>query len=137
MKIKFETWSMLEMNIIESKNDKLIFFGTKRNNVSYEKKISIEQNLENSFYNKFNELGVWNWVRDFDKLAEYEPLPDGFSWSLNANIKDKKIKSSGNNTYPKSYNELIKFFDKISGINNFKNLRYYKDSQMDMVIDGY
>jgi len=137
MKIKFETWSWLEMNIIESKNDKLIFFGTKRNNDSYEKKISIEQNLQNSFYDKFNELGVWNWVKDFDKLAEYEPLPDGFSWNLSANIKDKKIKSSGNNTYPKSYNELIRFFDKISGINNFKNLRYYDDSEIDMVIDGY
>ena len=93
--------------------------------------------VEKLIYDKFIELGVWNWVRDFDKLAEYEPLPDGFSWNLNANIKDKKIKSSGNNTYPKSYNELIRFFDKISSINNFKNLRYYDDSEIDMVVDGY
>lgn len=137
MKIKFETWTMLSMTSIETKNNKLIFFGTKRDNDSYQKEISIDQNLENSFYDKFNELGIWNWVRNFDKLADYEPLPDGFSWKLSVNIKDKKIQSTGNNTYPKTYNDLIKFFDKISGINNFKDLRYYKDSEMDMVIDGY
>lgn len=137
MKIKFETWTMLSMTSIETKNNKLIFFGTNRDNDSYQKEISIDQHLENSFYDKFNELGIWNWVRNFDKLADYEPLPDGFSWKLSVNIKDKKIQSTGNNTYPKTYNDLIKFFDKISGINNFKDLRYYKDSEMDMVIDGY
>lgn len=136
MKIKFEAWSMLGMKSIESENGKLIVLEQNRAGKNFDKSIEINDKIENLFYEKFSELGVWKWVRNFDKFIEGEPLSDGLSWSLIANIKDKKVKSVGNNTCPKSYNELIDFFQKICGISDCEIIKYNKDNETD-IINGY
>ena len=137
MKIKFETWSMLGMKSIEAENGKLIILEESRGGGHSDKEIEINDKIENLFYARFSELGVWKWVRNFDKFDKGEPLHDGLSWSLSANIKDKKVKSVGNNTYPKSYNDLIDFFQKICGINDCESIKYNKEDDTDIVIDGY
>ena len=137
MKIKFETWSMLGMKSIETENGKLIIMEESRGGGSSDKEMEIDDKIENIFYEKFSELGVWKWVRNFDKFDKGEPLHDGLSWSLIANIKDKKVNSVGNNTYPKSYNDLINFFQKTCGISDCESIKYNEEDNTDIVIDGY
>ena len=136
MKIKFEAWSMLGMKSIEEENGKLIVLEQKRGGKNLDKEIEINDKIENLFYEKFSELGVWKWVKNFDKFVEGEPLSDGLSWSLIAIIKDKKVKSFGNSTCPKSYNELIDFFQKICGISDCEIIKYNEEDEID-IVDGY
>lgn len=136
MKIKFEAWSMLGMKSIETENGKLIVLEQNRGGKNSDKVIGINDKIENLFYEKFSELGVWKWVSNFDKFTEGEPLSDGLSWSLIANIKDKNIKSFGNSTCPKSYNELIDFFHKTCGISDCEIIKYNEEDETD-IVNGY
>ena len=128
---------MLEMTSIITKNNTLIISGSMRNGNNYLKEIIINQKIEDDFYNKFSELRVWDWVEDFDTFLQYEPLPDGFSWKLAAEIKGQKVKSKGNGTFPKTYNKFVKFLDIICKTDNYQKIKYNNDTENFDIIDGY
>lgn len=128
---------MLEMTSIVTKNKTLIISGSMRNGNNYLKEIIINQKIEDDFYNKFSELRVWDWVEDFDTFLQYEPLPDGFSWKLAAEIKGQKVKSKGNGTFPKTYNKFVKFLDIICKTDNYQKIKYNNDTENFDIIDGY
>jgi len=128
---------MLEMTSIVTKNNTLIISGSMRKGNNYLKEIIINQQIEDDFYNKFSELRVWDWVEDFDTFLQYERLPDGFSWKLEAEIKGKKVKSKGNGTFPKTYNKFVKFLDIICKTDNYQKIKYNNDTENFDIIDGY
>ena len=55
------------------------------------------------FHDSLDKIGVWNWEERYDDSS----ILDGTSWLFEVTYKDKSIESSGSNSFPKRFNDLI------------------------------
>ena len=75
-----------------------------------QKIIKLEEYKILSFWDKINELGIWNWSKKYPvKESELEQLLDGYRWELKLRDRDGKAKyCSGYMSFPRKFKELIK-----------------------------
>ena len=96
--------------------------------VNFEGRITSDQNqkiikLEEykilSFWDKIEQIGVWNWSKKYPvKEPELEQLLDGYRWELKLSDRNGKAKyCSGYMSFPRKFKELIKELNTLFGSN--------------------
>jgi starvation-inducible outer membrane lipoprotein len=96
--------------------------------VNFEGRITSDQNqkiikLEEykilSFWDKIEQIGVWNWSKKYPvKEPELEQLLDGYRWELKLRDRNGKAKyCSGYMSFPRKFKELIKELNILFGSN--------------------
>ena len=96
--------------------------------VNFEGRITSDQNqkiikLEEykilSFWDKIEQIGVWNWRKKYPvKEPELEQLLDGYRWELKLRDRNGKAKyCSGYMSFPRKFKELIKELNTLFGSN--------------------
>ena len=96
--------------------------------VNFEGRITSDQNqkiikLEEykilSFWDKIEQIGVWNWSKKYPvKEPELEQLLDGYRWELKLRDRNGKAKyCSGYMSFPRKFKELIKELNNLFGSN--------------------
>ena len=96
--------------------------------VNFEGRITSDQNqkiikLEEykilSFWDKIEQIGVWNWSKKYPvKEPELEQLLDGYRWELKLRDRNGKAKyCSGYMSFPRKFNDLIKELNALFGSN--------------------
>ena len=96
--------------------------------VNFEGRITSDQNqkiikLEEykilSFWDKIEQIGVWNWSKKYPvKEPELEQLLDGYRWELKLRDKNGKAKyCSGYMSFPRKFKDLIKELNALFGSN--------------------
>ena len=84
-----------------------------------QKIIKLEEYKILSFWDKINELGIWNWSKKYPvKEPEFEQLLDGYRWELK--LRDRKGRAkycSGYESFPRKFKELIKELNILFGSN--------------------
>ena len=71
-------------------------------------KVKLMEDQINFFWNKLNELQVWNWKKDY-----FDPdVMDGTEWRLKI-IRPKKsqLKVEGQNAYPDNFDDFLKLLN--------------------------
>ena len=97
--------------------------------VNFEGRITSDQNqkiikLEEykilSFWDKIEQIGVWNWSKKYPvKEPELEQLLDGYRWELKLRDRNGKAKyCSGYMSFPRKFKDLIKELNALFGSNN-------------------
>lgn len=78
-----------------------------------EKTVLIKDYKKLNFWDKVDELNIWNWRRKYPySKLKYEPMTDGFNWELKLRHKNGRNKyCSGYESYPRNYK---KFIDELS-----------------------
>ena len=96
--------------------------------VNFEGRITSDQNqkiikLEEykilSFWDKIEQIGVWNWSKKYPvKEPELEQLLDGYRWELKLRDRNGKAKyCSGSMSFPRKFKDLIKELNALFGSN--------------------
>ena len=96
--------------------------------VNFEGRITSDQNqkiikLEEykilSFWDKIEQIGVWNWSKKYPvKEPELEQLLDGYRWELKLRDRNGKAKyCSGYMSFPRKFKDLIKELNALVGSN--------------------
>ena len=87
-----------------------------------QKIIKLEEYKILSFWDKINELGIWNWSKKYPvKEPELEQLLDGYRWELKLRDRNGKAKyCSGYMSFPRKFKELIKELNNLFGSNIFE-----------------
>ena len=96
--------------------------------VNFEGRITSDQNqkiikLEEykilSFWDKIEQIGVWNWSKKYPvKEPELEQLLDGYRWELKLRDRNGKAKyCSGYMSFPRKFKDLIKELNILFGSN--------------------
>ena len=94
--------------------------------VNFEGRITSDQNqkiikLEEykilSFWDKIEQIGVWNWSKKYPvKEPELEQLLDGYRWELKLRDRNGKAKyCSGYMSFPRKFKDLIKELNTLFG----------------------
>ena len=96
--------------------------------VNFEGRITSDQNqkiikLEEykilSFWDKIEQIGVWNWSKKYPvKGPELKQLLDGYRWELKLRDRNGKAKyCSGYMSFPRKFKDLIKELNALFGSN--------------------
>ena len=96
--------------------------------VNFEGRITSDQNqkiikLEEykilSFWDKIEQIGVWNWSKKYPvKEPELKQLLDGYRWELKLRDRNGKAKyCSGYMSFPRKFKDLIKELNILFGSN--------------------
>ena len=96
--------------------------------VNFEGRITSDQNqkiikLEEykilSFWDKIEQIGVWNWSKKYPvKEPELKQLLDGYRWELKLRDRNGKAKyCSGYMSFPRKFKDLIKELNALFGSN--------------------
>jgi|TARA_B100001778_G_C18226911_1_gene467106 hypothetical protein len=84
-----------------------------------QKIIKLEEYKILSFWDKVEQIGVWNWSKKYPvKETELEQLLDGYNWQLK--LRDRKGRAkycSGYMSFPRKFKELIKELNNLFGSN--------------------
>ena len=84
-----------------------------------QKIIKLEEYKILSFWDKIEQIGVWNWSKKYPvKEPELEQLLDGYRWELK--LRDRNVKAkycSGYMSFPRKFKELIKELNNLFGSN--------------------
>ena len=84
-----------------------------------QKIIKLEEYKILSFWDKVEQIGVWNWSKKYPvKEPELEQLLDGYNWQLK--LRDRKGRAkycSGYMSYPRKFKDLIKELNNLFGSN--------------------
>ena len=84
-----------------------------------QKIIKLEEYKILSFWDKVEQIGVWNWSKKYPvKETELEQLLDGYNWQLK--LRDRKGRAkycSGYMSFPRKFKELIKELNILFGSN--------------------
>ena len=84
-----------------------------------QKIIKLEEYKILSFWDKVEQIGVWNWSKKYPvKETELEQLLDGYNWQLK--LRDRKGRAkycSGYMSYPRKFKDLIKELNNLFGSN--------------------
>ena len=87
-----------------------------------QKIIKLEEYKILSFWDKVEQIGVWNWSKKYPvKETELEQLLDGYNWQLK--LRDRKGRAkycSGYMSFPRKFKELIKELNNLFGSNIFE-----------------
>lgn len=75
-----------------------------------------------SFWDKIEELGVWNWNKKYPiKESDKEQITDGYNWELKLRNREGRAKyCTGYMSFPKKFKYLIKELNNLFG----SNIRY-------------
>ena len=75
-----------------------------------QKIIKLEEYKILSFWDKIEQIGVWNWSKKYPvKEPELEQLLDGYRWELKLRDRNGKAKyCSGYMSFPRKFKDLIK-----------------------------
>ena len=81
--------------------------------------IKLEEYKILSFWDKINEIGVWNWSKKYPvKEPELEQLLDGYRWELKLRDRNGKAKyCSGYMSFPRKFKDLINELNNLFGSN--------------------
>ena len=84
-----------------------------------QKIIKLEEYKILSFWDKIEQIGVWNWSKKYPvKEPELEQLLDGYRWELKLRDRNGKAKyCSGYMSFPRKFKELIKELNILFGSN--------------------
>ena len=84
-----------------------------------QKIIKLEEYKILSFWDKIEQIGVWNWSKKYPvKEPELEQLLDGYRWELKLRDRNGKAKyCSGYMSFPRKFKELIKELNTLFGSN--------------------
>ena len=84
-----------------------------------QKIIKLEEYKILSFWDKVEQIGVWNWSKKYPvKEPELEQLLDGYRWELKLRDRNGKAKyCSGYMSFPRKFKELIKELNNLFGSN--------------------
>ena len=84
-----------------------------------QKIIKLEEYKILSFWDKIEQIGVWNWSKKYPvKEPELEQLLDGYSWELKLRDRNGKAKyCSGYMSFPRKFKDLIKELNALFGSN--------------------
>ena len=87
-----------------------------------QKIIKLEEYKILSFWDKVEQIGVWNWSKKYPvKEPELEQLLDGYRWELKLRDRNGKAKyCSGYMSFPRKFKELIKELNNLFGSNIFE-----------------
>ena len=84
-----------------------------------QKIIKLEEYKILSFWDKVEQIGVWNWSKKYPvKEPELEQILDGYNWQLK--LRDRKGRAkycSGYMSYPRKFKYLIKELNNLFGSN--------------------
>ena len=84
-----------------------------------QKIIKLEEYKILSFWDKVEQIGVWNWSKKYPvKETELEQLLDGYNWQLK--LRDRKGRAkycSGYMSFPRKFKYLIKELNNLFGSN--------------------
>ena len=82
-----------------------------------QKIIKLEEYKILSFWDKVEQIGVWNWSKKYPvKEPELEQLLDGYRWELKLRDRNGKAKyCSGYMSFPRKFKELIKELNYLFG----------------------
>ena len=87
-----------------------------------QKIIKLEEYKILSFWDKVEQIGVWNWSKKYPvKETELEQLLNGYNWQLK--LRDRKGRAkhcSGYESFPRKFKELIKELNNLFGSNIFE-----------------
>ena len=84
-----------------------------------QKIIKLEEYKILSFWDKIEQIGVWNWSKKYPvKEPELEQLLDGYKWELKLRDRNGKAKyCSGYMSFPRKFKDLIKELNALFGSN--------------------
>ena len=84
-----------------------------------QKIIKLEEYKILSFWDKIEQIGVWNWSKKYPvKEPELEQLLDGYRWELKLRDRNGKAKyCSGYMSFPRKFKDLIKELNILFGSN--------------------
>ena len=84
-----------------------------------QKIIKLEEYKILSFWDKIEQIGVWNWSKKYPvKEPELEQLLDGYRWELKLRDRNGKAKyCSGYMSFPRKFKYLIKELNNLFGSN--------------------
>ena len=84
-----------------------------------QKIIKLEEYKILSFWDKIEQIGVWNWSKKYPvKEPELEQLLDGYRWELKLRDRYGKAKyCSGYMSFPRKFKDLIKELNALFGSN--------------------
>ena len=84
-----------------------------------QKIIKLEEYKILSFWDKIEQIGVWNWSKKYPvKEPELKQLLDGYRWELKLRDRNGKAKyCSGYMSFPRKFKELIKELNTLFGSN--------------------
>ena len=84
-----------------------------------QKIIKLEEYKILSFWDKIEQIGVWNWSKKYPvKEPELEQLLDGYRWELKLRDRNGKAKyCSGYMSFPRKFKDLIKELNNLFGSN--------------------
>ena len=84
-----------------------------------QKIIKLEEYKILSFWDKVEQIGVWNWSKKYPvKETELEQLLDGYRWELKLRDRNGKAKyCSGYMSFPRNFNVMIKELNILFGSN--------------------
>ena len=84
-----------------------------------QKIIKLEEYKILSFWDKIEQIGVWNWSKKYPvKEQELEQLLDGYRWELKLRDRNGKAKyCSGYMSFPRKFKDLIKELNTLFGSN--------------------
>ena len=87
-----------------------------------QKIIKLEEYKILSFWDKVEQIGVWNWSKKYPvKETKLEQLLDGYRWELKLRDRNGKAKyCSGYMSFPRKFKELIKELNNLFGSNIFE-----------------
>ena len=87
-----------------------------------QKIIKLEEYKILSFWDKVEQIGVWNWSKKYPvKEPKLEQLLDGYRWELKLRDRNGKAKyCSGYMSFPRKFKELIKELNNLFGSNIFE-----------------
>ena len=72
-----------------------------------------------SFWDKVEEIGVWNWSKKYPvKEPELQQMTDGYSWTLKLRDRNGNAKHcTGYMSFPRKFKDLIKELNSLFGSN--------------------
>lgn len=84
-----------------------------------QKIIKLEEYKILSFWDKIEQIGVWNWSKKYPvQEPELEQLLDGYRWELKLRDRNGKAKyCSGYMSFPRKFKDLIKELNALFGSN--------------------
>ena len=82
-----------------------------------QKIVKLEEYKILSFWDKINELGIWNWSKKYPvKKPELEQLLDGYRWELKLRDRNGKAKyCSGYMSFPRKFKYFIQELNSLFG----------------------
>ena len=95
-----------EAEILELKGDNL-------GRAMHEPEVRLTERKIKNFWKKMDELDVWNWEKNYDRVGE---ICDGHLWKLHIRNRQGKAKVvNGHQEYPYNFNKLIKALNNLFG----------------------